>query len=286
MILLIIIGILLLVVSILSTTKILKEGKSILIKRLTANGWWLIGINLAILGLYTLQYQLNNKEIEENKRLSINEQDKRDAKLRQVYDSSLMEMKESYDKSNNETVSIISDALGKYGFKLDATNKELVGITKNEIFKVRLEVSKLQKSILSEEEYKQYLKVYDYLYDGFLKTAFPGGYKLYGTIKDKLVDPGNYRNDNYTFDVLGTIKIINNDLIVDLVVNKIEIPNLFINEFNRIKNRFKNYEIGVPYALDINMGIGTWDVGIIVLDDNPENPAYILGLGRFTRSSR
>jgi hypothetical protein len=56
------------------------------------------------------------------------EQDIRDSKLKVKYDSSLLVMQRKLDSSNKASTILVTETLGKYGFKLDSTNKLLIDI--------------------------------------------------------------------------------------------------------------------------------------------------------------
>ena len=59
------------------------------------------------------------------------EQDRRDSVQRRNYDSSLLVMKLKFDTSNFKTNSIISENLGKYGYKFDSANNQIVKMIKD-----------------------------------------------------------------------------------------------------------------------------------------------------------
>jgi hypothetical protein len=80
---------------------------------------------LAIIALSIGQHLYNKNENESNLKNAKLDQDRRDSLIITQYNLSLLEMKEKYDSSNTSTVSIITETLGKYGYKLDMANKRL-----------------------------------------------------------------------------------------------------------------------------------------------------------------
>lgn len=74
--------------------------------------------------------QQKNDEVKKDKLTKI-EQDKRDSIQRRNYDSSLLIMKLKFDSSNFKTNSIISENLGKYGYKFDSANNRIVKMIKD-----------------------------------------------------------------------------------------------------------------------------------------------------------
>ena len=78
--------------------------------------------------LLILQFFLNNYSESLKEKENQNFQAIRDSIQKVRYDSSLLVMKIKYDSSHNKTVSIITETLGKYGFKLDSTNRSLYRI--------------------------------------------------------------------------------------------------------------------------------------------------------------
>lgn len=73
----------------------------------------------------TAQYYVQ-KSIDKGKdRAQKKEQDNRDEKLRLAYNTSIVEMKSKFDESNQKTVAIVSDNLGKYGYRFDSATGRL-----------------------------------------------------------------------------------------------------------------------------------------------------------------
>jgi len=127
-----IIGILLFVAisSLISTGNIInKEKKGF--KYLTLRGYAMIALNLLIIVLSVLQYYSNEREIHRRDLENSQNQDLRDSFLKAKYDSSLLNIKNEFDKSNTKIILTISEVLGKYGFSLDSTNKTLVRLIRD-----------------------------------------------------------------------------------------------------------------------------------------------------------
>jgi hypothetical protein len=97
------------------------------IGKITKAGW-LFYVCAVILSVLPGIQKLAQDDVDEGQRKeNAIAQDKRDSILRAGYDSSLVEMKRKFDT----TTSIVSETLGKYGFKLDSTNKLLIDIKKD-----------------------------------------------------------------------------------------------------------------------------------------------------------
>jgi hypothetical protein len=118
------IGISALTGSIFASKDILREANK-WYERVTTSGWLFILCNLAIIALSIGQHLYNKNENESNLKNAKLDQDRRDSLIITQYNLSLLEMKEKYDSSNTSTVSIITETLGKYGYKLDMANKRL-----------------------------------------------------------------------------------------------------------------------------------------------------------------
>ncbi len=129
-IILIILLSILLSISTFLSTKGLIDNRYKWFNKIQSRGWWLISINVLILIILIVQYfwnehKSNLKDIKFNER-----QELRDGILKERYDSSLLEVKSKFDKSNIEVITTVSDVLGKYGYKLDSTNR-LVKVLNN-----------------------------------------------------------------------------------------------------------------------------------------------------------
>lgn len=129
----IIIGIALLVAvsAFVSSTYKLIDRRRKGLKIITKTGWLVIALNFSIIILSVLQYfinenELTQKEIEANKNQTF-----RDSVLKSNYDSSLYVLKNKFDTSNINTVTAISQTLGKYGYLFDSAQKRLVKLIRD-----------------------------------------------------------------------------------------------------------------------------------------------------------
>ncbi len=112
------------IAQLISTSYDLKDPLKRGISKITIAGWIFYICTGILMFMPAIQKALqdsieNDREIERT-----NAQDIRDKKLRNSYDSSLVEMKNKFDS----TTIIISETLGKYGYKLDSSNMVLVSI--------------------------------------------------------------------------------------------------------------------------------------------------------------
>lgn len=93
-------------------------------KRMRPKGWWMAGLTALILLLTYVQYELNEKQ-----------QDEKESKLKQSFDSSLTAISQLSALNNRQTIVAVaktqSDALGKYGYKLDSTRNILVKVVRD-----------------------------------------------------------------------------------------------------------------------------------------------------------
>ncbi|MHA4808035.1 hypothetical protein ACX0G9_08005 [Flavitalea flava] len=96
------------------------------IKRIKKPGWIFIYCTGALVFLPLIQYVLQNAADEKKETQKKIEQDKRDSNLRASYNVAILNIKKNFDTSNQKTVSLVSETLGKYGFKLDSANKKLI----------------------------------------------------------------------------------------------------------------------------------------------------------------
>lgn len=101
------------------------------LKIVTPRGWFIIALNFGVIILSVLQYSFNEKELKQKEIEASNKQTKRDSILKSNYDSSLYVLKSKFDTTNLNTVSIVSQTLGEYGYLLDSTQKRLVKIIKD-----------------------------------------------------------------------------------------------------------------------------------------------------------
>jgi hypothetical protein len=95
---------------------------------ITKKGYRIILLNLIVIGLTVLQYYINKSTVKSNELVANKKQTDRDSTLKAQYDASLIAMKNRYDSANLNTIGTITDILGKYGFKLDSTNNELLRV--------------------------------------------------------------------------------------------------------------------------------------------------------------
>ena len=98
-----------------------RDGK----KTITKRGWVCIVFTMILVALPPVQNWLQERHNKEQEKLQLAEQDKREARLKLSYDSTISVMKDKFDTSNQKSISIISETLGKYGYKLDSANKVL-----------------------------------------------------------------------------------------------------------------------------------------------------------------
>lgn len=111
--------------SLISTGDII-EGNKKGLKAITRRGWAMIVLNFCIILFSVIQYYTNEYEskIKDSENRVI--QEDRDNSLKAKYDSALFNIKREFDKSSLQSISTVSEVLGKYGFRLDSTNKTLV----------------------------------------------------------------------------------------------------------------------------------------------------------------
>jgi hypothetical protein len=106
-----------------------KERKGL--KAVTIKGWILLVLNFGILLFSVLQYRQNDIDVKQKEEDANNKQLQRDSILREQYNSSLYTMKQKYDESHKSIVLTIANALGKYGYQLDSSNKILVKLIRD-----------------------------------------------------------------------------------------------------------------------------------------------------------
>ncbi|NOT52122.1 MAG: hypothetical protein HOP10_12690 [Chitinophagaceae bacterium] len=112
------------IAQIISTSYDLKAPLQRGLSRITLAGWFFY-ICTGILAFMPAIQKAIQDSIDNNKEIEIaKSQEVRDARLRYSYDSSLVEMKKKFDT----TTSIVSETLGKYGYKLDSSNKTLINL--------------------------------------------------------------------------------------------------------------------------------------------------------------
>jgi len=93
-------------------------------KKLTKAGIFFYACTVVLVILPTLQTLIQNEAEDKKDKDRTASQELRNEKLRIAYDSALAEMKKKFDTTTN----IVSETLGKYGFKLDSTNRALISI--------------------------------------------------------------------------------------------------------------------------------------------------------------
>lgn len=129
----IIIGIALLVAlsSFISSVGKLLDRRRKGIKIVTKRGWLIISLNFGIIILSAFQYFFSEKDLKQKDYEATKKQTLRDSVLKSNYDSSLYVLKNKFDTSNINTVSTISQTLGKYGYLFDSAQKRLVKIIRD-----------------------------------------------------------------------------------------------------------------------------------------------------------
>ncbi len=116
-------------------------------KKITTAGIWFYVFTVILVVLPAIQNAIQN-DMDENKEAENKiAQDKRDKNLRKDYDSALIEMKKKFDTTNI----IISETLGKYGYKLDSSNKVLVSLKDSAKTKVILSDDPVLRLSYAEE---------------------------------------------------------------------------------------------------------------------------------------
>ncbi|WP_276502116.1 hypothetical protein [Terrimonas pollutisoli] len=91
------------------------------LKRITKPGVWFIFCAAILVVLPAFQNYLS----EEQQKI---DQDKRDENLKLKYDNSILSMKKEFDRSNSSSAKLITETLGKYGYKVDSLNEVLINI--------------------------------------------------------------------------------------------------------------------------------------------------------------
>ena len=94
----------------------------------------LVVVNVITLVLLMVQHYHNRYLVKIKDQEYQIKQDTRDSIGKARYDSLLFGMKSNYDASNIKTITAVADALGKYGYKLDSTNRRLVRILKESTY--------------------------------------------------------------------------------------------------------------------------------------------------------
>jgi len=115
--------------SIITTSNVFKsEEKGF--KKFTKTGYFIIVVNICIIILTVFQYSINKKELIKSEKNAVKKQNYKDSILRLRYDSALFVMKKKYDTTNIKTISVVTELLAIYGFKLDSSNQKLQKIIK------------------------------------------------------------------------------------------------------------------------------------------------------------
>ena len=121
---LLVIGILTAIATIISSFSEIKNPDKKGLSAVTPSGWFFYICTIILSVLPTIQ-NLIQKAIDDNNRIEIAKlQDERDEVLRKRYDTALVTMKSKFDT----TTSIVTETLGKYGFRLDSSNKVLISL--------------------------------------------------------------------------------------------------------------------------------------------------------------
>jgi hypothetical protein len=128
----------LLLISTFVSTKGLTDSRYKWLKRIQKRGWNLIIINLLILLLLIGQYFLNDYKSNKKDIKFQKQQELRDEILKRRYDSSLLDIKTRFDTSNIQVITTVSDVLGKYGYRLDSTNKLLKALKDSSKTRVKM----------------------------------------------------------------------------------------------------------------------------------------------------
>lgn len=111
-------------VQIISSFSELKKPGTLGIGGVTRAGWTFYICTIVLAVLPAIQKLMQDSSDEKKEKEIASAQDVRDEKLRIRYDSALGIMKSKFDTTTN----IISETLGKYGFKLDSTNLVLIDL--------------------------------------------------------------------------------------------------------------------------------------------------------------
>jgi len=93
--------------------------------KFTRHGYVFIACTILLVVLPIVEYLIQNKIDEGKDHEKRVQQDNRDAQQRRDYQASVAEMRREFEKSNNNTVTIITQTLGKYGDSLDRANRAL-----------------------------------------------------------------------------------------------------------------------------------------------------------------
>ncbi len=86
---------------------------------------------LALIALPLIQYKIQKKEDLRKDTNQKIDNDRRDSILRSEYATSVLEIKDKFDVSNFKTDSIISDNLGKYGYKFDLATNRIIKLVRD-----------------------------------------------------------------------------------------------------------------------------------------------------------
>lgn len=110
-----------------SMGSIIEEGTH----KFTTRGKVMVGFICVLVFLPLVQNWLQNKADERKERDTKIAQDRRDSTLKAQYDSSLSVIKSEFDTTSMNYVLVVSETLGKYGYKLDSSTKSLKKIIRD-----------------------------------------------------------------------------------------------------------------------------------------------------------
>src|ERR1035437_5750907 len=100
-------------------------------RTLTKDGYIFLTCTIVLVLLPPIQNYLQEKHNDKVEKEQKVQQDQRDSSLKARYDSTIYVMKDKFDTSNQKSTSIISETLGKYGYKLDSANKTLIRVMRD-----------------------------------------------------------------------------------------------------------------------------------------------------------
>jgi hypothetical protein len=126
------------------------------------------------------------------------------------------------------------------------------------------------------ENYKEYIGIYQELYGNTLDDIFSIGYLMFGSRKGGIFNPifKNSRSIIKGGDVVGRINFSNENVSIKLMLGYLNISGTQFTNCVFQSELIKNYEIGKIYSLS---SFGTPHPYFIILNDNVNNPVFVVG---------
>jgi len=176
-------------------------------------------------------------------------------------------------------VGVISLLLTIFFFILTPNKKDIEPIN-NGVINIQKDVAELKQDKLEDEDYKDYLKVYNSLYNKHLGSLFPGGYIIFGLRNGEIYSPERFISKYIQSDITGIVIFDKSNFEVKIVMKDVVIleNNVKLSEC-RVSQDIRNYEIAKPYIL-YGMDMGGWKHYVYILSDDITNPVFVLGFSK------